>query len=220
MDTLPNMEIFDEIISSTELTFSDIFQTLTEFMYPYEKHMRAIIDYNGEDPFIATLCVGLITCLRSFETPYKKKTYFTKLLHQYISNLQTYKYTAKNHDNKPWFSFLKWNKTKLIHIPREVIFARIPDFVSEMRTSHHNYYNTQKAVYNLFNEGLTSTEYHADYNNYQTFIITSFYSTLNNLDEIQQQQIMELFIYNFIEFHLDDVDCVYDNYTTIKSYTF
>ena len=213
------MSIFDDILTHKEIPFYDIFETMSHFLHPYKKYMNSISDYNGEDPFIATLCIGVFACFRSFETPYEKKTFIIKLLNQYISNLRTYKYTAKNHDTKPWYSFMKWNKIKLANIPRETIFSRIPNFVDNIYRNHQDYYNTQQAVYNLFNYGLTSTEYHEDYNNYQTFIITSFYSTLNDVEETTGREIMERFVKHFVEFHLDDTECVYDNYTTCKSYS-
>ena len=202
-----------EILSSNEIVFHMLFNNISRFMRPHTKYITNIMDYNGKEPFIATLCVGLISCLRTFDTAEDKKVQTINLLDQYISSLRRYKYKPKNHANKSWFSFLKWNKTTLSTIPRETIYARIPEFVRNVYLN--DYYENQEATYHLFNDGLTSTKYHAEYNNYMTFIITAFCSSLYQ----QNYEVMERFVKNFVDFHIEDKICIYDNYETIKTYS-
>lgn len=201
--------------------FQPLYNHVESHLKKYDKQMRKIIDYNGHGPFIATMCMGLICCLRTYETIEDKKHAFGQLLEAYKRTLRHYSYTAKNHSTHGRFAWLKWNKIKLQHVPREVIVARIPDMVNAFMCEHDSdadeYYTMQKHMHDLFSTGLTESAFHEDYNNYLTFVAFCFFNMVMRSDTGPHECILHRFITSIVDFHLQDDDhtCLYDNYDRV-----
>jgi hypothetical protein len=175
-----------------------------------------IVDHNGKEPFVATLCVGLICCMRSFGDLSSKQKNCIRMCQQYVEMLSDYRFVALEHSTHGMFTCLKCHKIKLRDMPEEVLYKRVPEFVQLVQSRSTDYYAVQRAVHRLFNEGLSDDEFHSDYNNYMTFIVLAFQRTAKG-----HAPSMCRFVKQLIQFHVDDDDdmCVYDHYAQAATYT-
>lgn len=178
-----------------------------------QQPLARIIDYNGKDPFFATLTVGLICCMRAFSSTKNSAGTVSALVDQYEELLKNYTHKAVNHSTRGWFAWLRWEKIKLADMPIDVVLSRVPAFVDHIMDVSTDYYDVQKAVYNLINEGLTDSEFHEDYNNYLTFICLAFF----RIDRVSKEECVR-FVSQLVRFHFEDKLCVYDNYQYAGEY--
>lgn len=214
------MATFETVFENREIRFNELFETTYKFMYPHKKLMKKIADYNGIEPFVSTLCVGLISCLRTFDITEERETYFIHLLDQYIQTLNTYDYEPRNYNTTSFLSSITSKKTPLKSIPRERIHRRITQLIDIIYSSPDTeYYAIQRGIYDVFNKDISTTKYHEEYNNYMTFIIYSFFNLFKE-DTPEHRDILQSFISHFVDFHIEDDICVYDNYTIKTVYAY
>ena len=189
-------------------------------MSRHTPNMKKLADYNGIEPLVSTLCVGLLCALRTFDTVEDKQSYFIALLDRYIQNLSTYNYEARNYSTSSFLSSFTKKKIPLTSIPREHIHRRISHLVDEIYASPDTeYYTIQREIFNVFNKDRPHTEYHEEYNNYMAFIIYSFYNLFPE-DTPENREIIQSFVIHFVDFNIEDKICVYDKYDDTTTYAY
>ena len=134
--------------SQPSVRFSQVFADIKRLTAGQRTALHKIADYNGVEPFLATLCVGLICCMRAFNDVSDKWDNYRRMITTYTRMLDAYDHTAINYSTRSCFACFRCHKLRLADMPRHMLHDRVPPFVDllfegERQDSEHNYYTIQ-----------------------------------------------------------------------------
>jgi hypothetical protein len=192
---------FGKLYSANEFRFCDLHVALSRFLSPFHTHIEPLLDSNGYEPFIATLCAGIIAAMRV------DKVHLFGLLDSFIVTIKELARTkVKTVQPSKRFSLMSmlFSKSVTRFELREEVPRRLGGFFEK---DHATFEELLRDTDVLFNEGVgCGSSFHEHYIFYLSIILAS-YSLF--MDEASRRKAVS----NLVDMHyLDSCQNFYDNY--------
>ncbi len=220
---------FGKLYASNEFMFCELHDALSRFLSSFRDYIDPLLDSNGYEPFVATLCIGMIAAMRV------DKVHLFGLLEAYIVTVKELARTkAKPVQTQQSFSLFSFFFSKRItrFELREEIPSRVSGFFEKEgerkdfgSSSHSRFEDSSHSRFEdllrdtdlLFNEGVEcGSTFHEHYIFYLGIILESY---KRFMDEATRRKAVN----NLVESHyLNFWQNFYDNFDSdevIRVYT-
>lgn len=197
---------------NTRFRFCELHDALHRFLFPFRDYIDPLLDSNGYEPFVATLCIGILCSTKI------QPSFLFAILDAYIVTVKECArrrvkvYCGKTGVEVGWWAWLFSRRVSRAELSQE-LKARVRPFVGKFTSTStstcpplaSDFGKLQLETNILFNAGLShSSAFHEHYILYLSIIIAAY-------ERFMDTETLIRAVENLVEFHTTEGN-FYDNF--------